>query len=90
MKRLREEYEVLIQDFETQRQSKFELEGNYQTVLVALAETTTARDELLAKVEEQQGVIDELERRRESAKREIKLLHSKLAGKTPVHQEEAK
>jgi hypothetical protein len=52
MKRLKEEYEVLIQDFETLRQSKFELEGNYSTVLLALSETTTSRDELQTKVEE--------------------------------------
>lgn len=40
LKRLREEYDSLSTDYEEVRALKFELEGNYQTILQALAEAT--------------------------------------------------
>ena len=81
MRKLREEYEVLSRDYDQVRQGKYSVEANYQTVLQALSEVTISKDELEAKVEESQSVIKELERRREAAKKEIKMLHARLASK---------
>ena len=53
-----------------------------------MEEVTAKIVELEGKVEEQKLTIDELEKRREAAKKEIKLLHAKLNKKAPAKLEE--